>query len=362
MIKEWVNKMTSGYDLSSNPFLYRRLSMTVALLSITLFAFVVFSVINFKAGKYLLVSLDICVIALALFSLHLLLIKKKIELASIVATIFLLVFLLAFSFINKNNGFGLVWTLCYPLFVVPILGTKNGLRMIGLFYLMLIPMAYNGIGIWDYGNWDNTSFLRFVLASFTIVFIAYFFESTTVKAYDTIMKIRDKEKVYLKELENLSITDQLTGLHNRRYFDEHFALEQMKVARYGNSLCLMMIDVDHFKSVNDQFGHQVGDTVLREFAKLLKNRMRGSDILARWGGEEFIVLLPATKLEDCEIIAEDIRRAVEIYSFSQVGKLTTSIGLSVVCAGDSNQRKAIQNADSALYQAKEAGRNRVQRL
>ncbi len=354
--------MTSGYDLSSNPFLYRRLSMTVVLLSITLFAFVIFSYINFKAGEYFILSLDICAIALALFSLHLLLIKKNIELASIVATIVLLFFLLIFSFVNKNNGFGLVWTLCYPLFVVPILGTKNGLKMISAFYLLLIPMAYYGIGTWDYGNWDNTSFLRFVLASFTVVFIAYFFESTTVKAYNTIMKIRDKEKIYLKELKSLSITDQLTGLHNRRYFDENFALEQMKVERYGHSLCLIMIDIDHFKSVNDQFGHQVGDTVLREFASLLKNRVRGSDILARWGGEEFIVLLPATKIEDGEIIAEDIRQVVETYSFFQIGKLTTSIGLSEVCGGNSNKRQAIQNADTALYQAKEAGRNRIQRL
>jgi diguanylate cyclase (GGDEF)-like protein len=362
MIKKLVKNMTRGYDLSANPFLYRRLSMTVALLSITLFAFVVFSFINFVGGNYFLVLLDTCVILLSLFSLYLLLIKKKIELASMVATVFLLVFLLLFSFLNKNNGFGLVWTLCYPLFVVPILGTKNGLRMIGLFYLILIPLAYNGIGVWDYGNWDNTSFLRFLLASFTIVFIAYFFESTTVKAYQTIMKIRDKEKRYLEELENLSVTDQLTGLHNRRYFDEHFTLEQMKVVRYGNPLCLMMIDIDHFKNVNDKYGHQVGDTVLKEFANLLQKRVRSSDILSRWGGEEFIILLPATDMKSCEVIAEDLRIAVQEFNFTSIKNLTTSIGISQVNAKDSNQRKAIHNADTALYQAKENGRNRIEKL
>ena len=155
------------------------------------------------------------------------------------------------------------------------------------------------------------------------------------------------------------MTDQLTGLHNRRYFDDHFEIEKQKVERYGNALCLIMIDIDHFKSINDQYGHPIGDKVLKEFSLLLRKNIRSSDILSRWGGEEFIILLPGTSIDNSFIIAEKIRKSIADRQFDKIGKLTASFGVSVVDASCASNREAIHRADKALYRAKKQGRNRV---
>ncbi len=359
MLKIIKTKLVDGFDLENDPFLYRRLIMTCALLFVTLFAFVVFIFINLSFERYTLVMMDIFVTLLALYSLYLLFVKKKIDLAALISTTMLFAFLIFFTSVTKNNGFGLVWTLCFPLFVIPILGSQKGIIMTFLFYLILVPMVYLGIGEWDNGFWNRTAFLRFFVASLTVVYTAYFFESSSVAAYQTILDIRIKEKSYLNKLENLSVTDQLTGLHNRRYFDEHFKLERKKVSRYNKMLCLIMIDIDHFKLVNDKYGHQIGDEVLKEFSKLLRRNLRNTDVLSRWGGEEFIVLLPETSLSNGLLIAEKIRGVVAGHIFNKVGKITASFGISEVTSRMNSNREAIHLADQALYQAKHQGRNRV---
>jgi len=359
MIKKIKEKLTEGFDTEKNPFLYRRLIMTSALLIIALVAFTAFIFINSSLKNYTLVKLDAFLVLLSSLSLYYLFVKKRIEFAALVATTMLFAFLILFSFITKNHGFGLVWTLCYPLFVIPILGTRKGLLMILLFYLILVPIVYSGIGDWDNGFWSKTAFLRFFMVSLTVVFIAYFFESSSVAAYKTVMAIREKEQSYLRELENLSVTDQLTGLNNRRYFDKQFQLEFAKVQRYGSKLSLIMLDIDHFKNINDQHGHQIGDEALKEFSNLLKNKIRATDILSRWGGEEFIILLPETSISNAAIIAEKLRVSIAKRDFKIVGRLTASLGVSQVFSKEGGNREAILNADNALYDAKRQGRNKV---
>ncbi len=359
MIKKIRARLTEGFDLENNPFLYRRLIMTTALLFIALFAFTAFIFINFSLGNQKLVIMDVFVTLMSIISLYLLFVKNNIDLAAAVSTTILFSFLIFFSYITKNNGFGLVWTLCFPLFVIPILGTRKGMIITGVFYLIMVPLVYSGIGEWDNGFWDKTAFTRFFMASFTVVYTAYFFESSSVAAYQTILEIREKEKIYLNKLENLSVTDQLTGLHNRRYFDDHFEIEKQKVGRYNNDLCLIMIDIDRFKAINDRYGHPVGDKVLKEFSLLLRKNIRNSDILSRWGGEEFIILLPGTSIDNSILIAEKIRKAIAADQFKKIGKLTASFGVSKVDASTVSNREAIHHADKALYQAKHDGRNKV---
>lgn len=359
MINVIKSQLIDGFNVENNPFLYRRLILTSALLFIGMFSFTIFAFVNYFKQKYTLVTLDICVSMLTAAAVYFLFVKKRIEYAAIISTSMLFVLLLFFTYITKNNGFGLVWTLCYPLFVIPILGARKGLWMIVLFYLILVPIAYLGIGEWDHGFWDKTSFLRFCMASLTIVYIAYFYETSTQEAFQTILEIREKEKKYLSKLKRLSTTDQLTGLHNRRYFDDHYELERQKVQRYNNELCLIMIDIDHFKLVNDKYGHQVGDKVLIEFSLLLRKNIRNTDILARWGGEEFIILLPETSIENCLIIAEKIRKAIDARVFSEIDHLTASFGISKVGGESDSNIIAIHSADAALFQAKRDGRNRV---
>ena len=161
-----------------------------------------------------------------------------------------------------------------------------------------------------------------------------------------------------KRAEALAITDRLTGLYNRLKLDEVLMYEIVKTKRYHTALSLIIIDVDHFKSVNDTYGHQVGDTVLKEVANILRTVSRGSDVVGRWGGEEFLIILPNTNLAGALVAAEKIRTAIEEHSFSVAGKKTASLGVSEFLV-EETEDAFIERADQALYRAKTGGRNQV---
>lgn len=162
-----------------------------------------------------------------------------------------------------------------------------------------------------------------------------------------------------RELEILSTVDPLTGVYNRLKLDEIFQREVARSARYGNPLCVILVDIDDFKSVNDTYGHQVGDRVLVEIAKVLGERIRKSDTLGRWGGEEFVVICPETEEEGSAALAESLRYALESRNLPVVGCQTASFGVTMHRPEDTVDRM-LARADEALYKAKEAGRNRVE--
>lgn len=164
-----------------------------------------------------------------------------------------------------------------------------------------------------------------------------------------------------EELQQLAITDPLTHLYNRRKFHELLNMEIQRERRYKTGLALILCDLDHFKSINDHFGHDVGDAVIKIFAQTSKENIRETDILARWGGEEFIFLVPATDLDNTLAIAEKLRSAAEKIALPPVERITASFG--VTRFDDSDQVESfIKRADDALYLAKKNGRNRVEVL
>lgn len=171
--------------------------------------------------------------------------------------------------------------------------------------------------------------------------------------------------VQRKKLEDLAIQDPLTGLNNRRYFMMS-ASEHLRLAnRSGHSLCILMVDLDHFKRVNDTFGHATGDQVIRLTADVLRHELRASDVLARFGGEEFIACLPETELEAAGVAAERIRSSLEGSSLETVQggeavlRVTASLGIAAIRKGSESLDELIERADLALYEAKHGGRNRV---
>ncbi|MDD3610435.1 MAG: diguanylate cyclase [Halothiobacillaceae bacterium] len=166
--------------------------------------------------------------------------------------------------------------------------------------------------------------------------------------------LRDKNA----ELEFLSTTDRLTGVFNRRWLDDALTRNLSKAQRYGRPLSLLLFDLDHFKDVNDRYGHLVGDEVLKVCADLVAARIRTSDFFGRWGGEEFIVLCPETTLQQAGVLAESLRRAVEGAAFPEGIRQTISIGVAELGSSMSAD-DLIRQADRGLYQAKAAGRNRV---
>ncbi len=161
-----------------------------------------------------------------------------------------------------------------------------------------------------------------------------------------------------RDIEVLARTDSLTGLWNRRHFEDTLESEIVRAQRYGTPLSLLALDADHFKRVNDELGHHAGDAVLREIAQLIGTRIRRSDVLCRWGGEEFLVLVPGTGLRQAAVMAEKIRQAVAAHVVAQVGAVTVSIGVGELLPGETAETW-LRRVDAALYDAKQQGRNRV---
>jgi two-component system, cell cycle response regulator len=158
-----------------------------------------------------------------------------------------------------------------------------------------------------------------------------------------------------EEISRLARTDELTGLHNRRSFNELFALALSSARRHGQPLSLISIDLDHFKAVNDTYGHSVGDLVLKDFSALLQAMVREEDVAVRWGGEEFIILLSHTASGAATALAERIRHSPGRASSLM---MTASFGVAQLQDGE-NENDLIRRADQALYDAKHGGRNRV---
>lgn len=161
----------------------------------------------------------------------------------------------------------------------------------------------------------------------------------------------------------LAVTDDMTGLYNRRYFDRHLGVMLSKAQSQERDMALMILDIDHFKAVNDTYGHDIGDAVLREFAARLKRNIRGVDLACRFGGEEFVVLMPDTDYRQAEIVAERVRHSISERTFEvSAGRplsVTVSAGVALNETASDTPESLIKRADVALYRAKREGRNRV---
>lgn len=162
----------------------------------------------------------------------------------------------------------------------------------------------------------------------------------------------------LDENKRLAATDKLTGAFNRRFVEENLLAELQRSERYGDLFSVILLDIDHFKKVNDRHGHIAGDKFLSEFARVVGGRLRSTDILGRWGGEEFLVLSPKTTIDEIALLSEMLRRVVESHEFGLPETITFSAGISTCAAGDTPET-LLQRADKALYKAKRRGRNRV---
>ncbi|MBS7781285.1 GGDEF domain-containing protein, partial [Acidovorax sp. CCYZU-2555] len=183
---------------------------------------------------------------------------------------------------------------------------------------------------------------------------------TMNEAMEEVVRQRTLELQHAnQELERQASSDPLTGLLNRRGFDARLAAALALAQRSGRPLSVITIDVDHFKRVNDTYGHEVGDNVLRTLARQLKARLRVSDAVARLGGEEFVVLLPDTVPETALEMAQELLVVAAAPAHDEVSNITISAGVSALRPDDENGSAMLRRSDAALYAAKTAGRNRA---
>ena len=177
-----------------------------------------------------------------------------------------------------------------------------------------------------------------------------------------VAKLQEKEATLhhtMRRLDQLAGTDALTGAWNRRHFDEVVERELERAKRYGHPIALMLLDLDLFKTVNDNYGHAEGDRVLQQVADCIRGALRKSDSLSRWGGEEFMILMPDTGLSSAADLAERVRANIAADGIDRLGTVTASIGVAEFAAWESREQW-MARADAAMYRAKRAGRNRVE--
>lgn len=251
-----------------------------------------------------------------------------------------------------EGGTGIYWLYAYPLLVFSIMGMHVGTLVLAAIltasvFILFLPGMFGLELVYN----SNTK-MRFIGSMMFVTIMAYTMERARVSAALAHSKVS-------KALEDLARTDELTGLLNRRGVSERIDNELIRSQREGQEFSIVICDVDYFKKINDRFGHDVGDQVLVQLAEKLQATVRGSDSVARWGGEEFIFLLPNTSIEQAYQLIERIRESIEqerfMYSSRRV-KVSISCGLASTkfSSGFSGLLKA---ADISLYEAKEEGRN-----
>ncbi|MBC7918182.1 MAG: GGDEF domain-containing protein [Rhodoferax sp.] len=187
-------------------------------------------------------------------------------------------------------------------------------------------------------------------------------ENAQRRADQALTELRETQARLVEQnlqLERLAVTDQLTGLFNRLRLDHTLEEEHSRNMRYGTSFCVLLLDIDQFKAVNDTYGHQTGDEVLVGIASTLQEGIREVDVAGRWGGEEFLIICRETALDGAMILAEKLRQAVQARVYDKVGQMSASFGVAMFRPGEV-LTETIARADAALYRAKQAGRNRVE--
>lgn len=241
---------------------------------------------------------------------------------------------------------------------------SNGVRDDDIVLLNILQKAINNVTYeqkkeildkWfsiKYEHKIDYTLLYQLLAIFILILliISYF--------YNQKRKLHIKLESAYKKLEKLAVTDKLTGLYNRHKIDEILENQKEFSNRYDNTFGIILLDIDHFKKINDTYGHAFGDIVLKTFAKILKENSRTTDFVGRWGGEEFLIVIPQANTESLVKIANILKEIIENYDFFEMKKVTASFGVTLYKKNETVDTTLIR-VDEALYQAKEKGRNQV---
>lgn len=234
-------------------------------------------------------------------------------------------------------------------------GFRRGLLDIAVFVLIIIAIMFLPTDIANHADYPTEFKLRLVYSFLTVTFLSALYEFTRENALKQTLELSQK-------YQTLAHFDPLTNLSNRRVAYDILKREQSRTNRNKEVLSVLLCDVDHFKRINDQYGHNAGDAVLVELAKIFTEQIREQDCVSRWGGEEFLFILPQTSAPNAAIIAEKIRLSVDKSPIDiQNDKINVTISIGIAQFEDnSNIDEVINNADKNLYLAKESGRNQVQ--
>ncbi|WP_457749065.1 diguanylate cyclase [Sulfurimonas sp.] len=330
----------------------------------TIILFSLFTFINFFINHYWASAIDFISAVVAISTYVYMQKSKNIILSLRIATLNVVVFFLIFSYISQAAHFSLIWTIFVPIFAIITNGKRIGLYFCLFFYAVLFTLSYYYINIWDSGEWLFTDWIRLVLASTVLTACMYIYEALLDKAQKDLQQARAKEMQRSQELHQQSITDQLTGLYNRRYYDNMISKLSTLAKRQNLYITFFILDIDYFKLYNDYYGHVQGDEALIKVANSLKNHVqRGDDFVFRLGGEEFAGIILSQEKEKTHQWITELTTLIQELNIAHAASaisdiLTVSIGIATIAPDENNNIDLLYKyADKALYTAKFSGRN-----
>lgn len=332
----------------------KRIAAVFGLLT-TLIATLLFSFYHLSQCNYAIVAMD----GLGfLVSLLLMLYIRKQEKATVVYMVissFYILFCCITTILGRTEISIFFWSFVLPIACLPLLGDKKGMIASMLFFCMGLILMVAPEQIMHSKPYSSHVVIRYCIIYIVITLGSYYYESSQQMLIKYIQQEKDK-------YEHASKHDALTGLSNRTDIMEKMEDEQERCLRKGRPFTLIMCDIDHFKRINDNFGHDSGDYVLKMLAILFKDQVRGIDCPSRWGGEEFLIMLVETDLDGGQKVAERIRKRIEntVFKYKDTEiPVTMTFGLSMYQGTNDNMEDCIKRADNALYEGKNQGRNRV---
>ncbi|MCF6324328.1 MAG: GGDEF domain-containing protein [Gammaproteobacteria bacterium] len=249
-------------------------------------------------------------------------------------------------FVSPEDITSSIWMGVFPIFFLFVAGVK-----IGFWWSLLLMIIFTG-RLYIYPKVTGIAGISDVVYANTAM--AFSLSIAMAFLYEKV------SNQYQASLDKQTKTDYLTGINNRRAISIALKNEILRANRHKRPVSILLMDLDYFKKINDQYGHDVGDEVLRSVAKIISESVRATDVVARWGGEEFLILLPETDVNGSKIIAEKVREKIASHQFPEVNHVTLSIGVSIMVLDVDNAETLVKKSDLALYRAKEAGRNCVE--
>lgn len=343
----------------------KRFLLLLSLVAISQIIFLILELIGIMQWEHdvFIYRLIVMFLSFTFFSLIYFLTKKDYKnkdlksLTIITSFIQFLSILVGCYFVVTMFNSGIYSSACFLLvaFIVSLTCVRNPYFSGAMIFLFFI-------GLTIYINLFNTE-ISIWIGEFLVELVFIFLLCIgNILNYDRHLKLFLQEKKIAKmntQLELISETDSLTGIKNRRKTAEVIHEYISLAKRYKSKFCIAILDIDHFKSVNDNFGHNIGDDILRQFTKNIQLLLRTTDIFGRWGGEEFIILFPNCKQDDAFCVVERLRENIEHYDFPQVGQITFSAGIRMYNE-ENDSSELVEKADLALYNAKDMGRNQTQ--
>ncbi len=353
MNKFWQIWLTNNNHFSKDEANFRRviiLNFSLSIMSVFLFAYALFNLLI--APDYLMAIMQFIALALTLLLILFFKLSHQVEISSWIGELIFILVVLAAIIIDKNEYLVFAWALLIPPVSYFILGRLYGTIMSALFaggFAVIFVLYPPAVSI---NHLDVFSFINVFGTFLSLALIINYYEANRAA---NLHELNQKNS----DLKRLAETDKLTSLYNRLKLDASIEAEIEIAENTKNPFSLIMIDIDNFKRINDEYGHLVGDSVLTQAAYLLRKNLPEHVLIGRWGGEEFLIVCPNTDAKKAHRIAENLRHLINNYPFDGNINFTISLGVSAWKQGDTYD-DLVKRADRAMYEAKSKGKNTVE--